>query len=338
MHRRCLTRQHAFTLVELLVVIAIIGILVSLLLPAVQSAREAARRAQCQNHLKQLALAMLNHHGAHQHFPTGGWGWWWHGDADRGFGIEQPGGWGYTILPFVEEQALFDMGAGADNAGKFAANARRSQVPLSLFHCPSRRGVKVYPNTVMSAPLYNADKTRTQARNDYCTSFGSTDATASIRASLDGQPKSMDEALRPGFTWRDFSGHNGIVFVRSTIRIAQVSDGTSHTYLVGEKYLNPDLYETGTDPGDNHDPYISHNNDMGRWTTYVPGQPQSSLSLRRDQPGYTDGSRFGSPHPGACHFAFCDGSVRGIGYDVDPLTHSLLGDRQDGEVVASGSN
>ena len=106
-------RNHlGFALVELLVVITIIGILISLLLPAVQSAREAARRTQCPNNLKQMGLAILNHHQAHDYFPTTGWGANWVGDPDRGFTERQPGGWIYNTLPFIEQQTLRDIGSG----------------------------------------------------------------------------------------------------------------------------------------------------------------------------------------------------------------------------------
>ena len=103
------TRIAAFTLVELLVVIFVIGLLVALLLPAIQSAREAARRVECRNNLKQLGLAAMNHLDRHGHFPAGGWGQNWVGDRDRDFGEDQPGGWAFNLLPFLEESALHDL-------------------------------------------------------------------------------------------------------------------------------------------------------------------------------------------------------------------------------------
>src|SRR5262245_46642638 len=92
-----------FTLIELLVVVAIIGILIALLLPAVQRVREAASRVSCQNNLKQLGLAIHHHHDLYERFPSGGWGWYWVGEPSRPSDHTQPGGWAYNLLPFVEQ-------------------------------------------------------------------------------------------------------------------------------------------------------------------------------------------------------------------------------------------
>ncbi len=137
-----------FTLVELLVVIAIIGILVALLLPAVQAAREAARRNQCKNNLKQLALGCLLHEQTQKFLPSGGWSDFWWADPNRGYGGKQPGGWYYNILAYIEEQALRDLGKGQTygTAAYTAASISLHQTPVSIFICPSRRAVKLYPH------------------------------------------------------------------------------------------------------------------------------------------------------------------------------------------------
>ena len=103
---------RGFTLVELLVVIAIIGILVALLLPAVQAAREAARRAQCKDHVKNIALGCLLHEDTHGFLPSGGWTFFYTADPNRGYGEDQPGSWIYSILTYIEERALRDLGSG----------------------------------------------------------------------------------------------------------------------------------------------------------------------------------------------------------------------------------
>ena len=88
-------------------------IMIGMLLPAVQNAREAARRTQCLNHVRQMSLAWLNHESAHSFYPSSGWGWRWQGDPDLGYGESQPGGWAYDILDYLEEGAIRSLGKGA---------------------------------------------------------------------------------------------------------------------------------------------------------------------------------------------------------------------------------
>jgi prepilin-type N-terminal cleavage/methylation domain-containing protein/prepilin-type processing-associated H-X9-DG protein len=143
-----------FTLVELLVVIAIIGMLVGLLLPAIQSAREAARRTQCVNHLKQMGLAFENHHAAYGYFPSGGWDWdsppTYHQDRPL-VGADQQAGWGFQVLPYAEAQTLWQ-------SGPVAAVG----TALPLFFCPSRRGPQVvlredrYQPPLVGGPIKHA--------------------------------------------------------------------------------------------------------------------------------------------------------------------------------------
>src|SRR5262245_42770934 len=121
MGRASLLLRHGFTLVELLVVIAIIGVLVSLLLPAVQSSREASRRTMCQNNLKQMGLAFHQHHDALQVFPTGGWDWMTPPTYVNGApatGSAQQAGWGFQILPYIEQTAVWNGGSGANDNDK----------------------------------------------------------------------------------------------------------------------------------------------------------------------------------------------------------------------------
>ena len=137
-HRKPDRRQHAFTLVELLVVIAIIGILIGLLLPAVQHARESGRIAQCANNLKQIGVALQHHESEHGTFPTGGWGWGWIGDPDRGTGLAQPGGWIYNILGYLEMQNLHDMGMGIDPAAVSPASPAKISANATAPHHPCK--------------------------------------------------------------------------------------------------------------------------------------------------------------------------------------------------------
>ena len=327
---------RAFTLVELLVVIAIIGILIALLLPAVQSAREAARRMQCSNNLKQDALAALQHESAMGYFPTGGWGYGWVGDPDRGFGATQPGGFFYNILPFLEQQTIHDMGAGETDADrKKDITLQMAQTPLAMFSCPSRRQPAAYPVRSSRNWLVNASKPSDLSqgwfRADYCVNGGSK------QVSWGYGPSSYSAAdVGNGFADAEkLSSINGLSYQRSQVTIAQIRDGTSNTYLLGEKYLRPEDYYSGDDHGDDEPALGADDLDMHCWTCYDPANPNGygTFQPRADKPGYTTNVAFGSPHAGTFNVAFCDGSVRSMSYTVDRLAHKYLGDREDGQVI-----
>lgn len=324
-------KVRGFTLVELLTVVAIIGILVALVLPAVQAARESARQIQCKNHLKQLGLGALAHHDAQGHFPTGGWAWRWTGDPDLGFGREQPSGWLYNVLPYVEQTALHQRGAGESTATKRAAGRERLRTPLATFHCPSRRPAQLYPHTIcvrVSPRCYlNCDNPGSEvARSDYAGNGGDNHVT--ITTERDGR----DMNTYTDSDWQgidDIKDATGVIYRRSAIRMAHIRDGASNTYLLGERYLNPDSYRDGELMGNDQGWDQGFDYDTVRWAhNSVDRIP------KQDRPGVVGVHReFGSAHSGVFHMAFCDGSVHGINYGIDRFTHASLGNRKDGGVL-----
>jgi prepilin-type N-terminal cleavage/methylation domain-containing protein/prepilin-type processing-associated H-X9-DG protein len=322
--------KFAFTLVELLVVITIIGILIAILLPAVQAAREAARRTQCCNNLKQLALAMLQHEAQYKFFPSGGWGYRWTGDPDRGTGKTQPGGWSFPILPYLEQRAVYDLGSDGNselittmqNSGAFL----RDQTPLSALNCPTRRRSIVYPRPG-NRWYYNSDIISRAAAIDYAANGGSSHAV--VAGSFTYGPASIAAAKSFVYPSQDATG---VAFPRSRVSMADISDGTSCTYLAGEKYLSPDNYENGLDPHDDHGMYEGYSPDNMRWCTYKPAD-NIVLSPMQDTPGSVVWGIFGSAHAISFNMAFCDGSVQSINYSIDLKTYSCLGDRRDGQIV-----
>jgi prepilin-type N-terminal cleavage/methylation domain-containing protein/prepilin-type processing-associated H-X9-DG protein len=324
------TQNSGFTLVELLVVLAIVGTLIALLLPAVAAAREAARRATCTSNLKELALASLQHHDAIGSMPYGGWGHAWTGLGTQGQGRRQPGGWAFAILPHIEQQTLFGMDEGKSPVDAEVARSLRLEVSLPVFTCPTRRPSIAWPTSdvFLAAPTIPQPHLRTPrmcgtvervARGDYAINSGTLHIT-----SLPG-PISLEEGLSPEFDWPSTKTYDGISHIRAGIQGRKIADGLSHTYLIGEKYLDADHYFDGLAAGDNETLYSGYCSDLHRFG-------RVDLIPERDSPAGLvplGDWRFGSAHANALNIAMCDGAVRVLSYDVDPIIHSQAATRVD---------
>jgi prepilin-type N-terminal cleavage/methylation domain-containing protein/prepilin-type processing-associated H-X9-DG protein len=226
-HRRVACQVAAFTLIELLVVIAIIGVLIGLTIPAVQYAREAARRGACGNNLKQLALAVKLHTDAQGHYPTGGWGAEWVGDPDGGFGKKQPGGWAYNILPYIEAENVRNIGAGQAAGPKRETLRTMLETPLPVLYCSSRRRPKTYPFAGES--LKNATAPLLVAKLDYAIS----DEISSLKSAI-------------------------------LISEIQLGRGLSNSVLLAEKAVDGKHYTDGQAEGDKRTAYQGDCEDIRR--------------------------------------------------------------------------
>lgn len=169
-----LSLLRGFTLIELLVVIAIIGILIAILLPAIQTAREAGRRLECSNHIKQLALAMHGYIDSQKHFPSGGYGTPYSAHPDRGMGDSQTGSFFYVLLPYMEDKQAFTIGKGAGFSNDtdpilLDGNKTRNSIPQGIYICPTRRAARNYP--VVRTPLLCSAMTE-GCRTDYAANAG----------------------------------------------------------------------------------------------------------------------------------------------------------------------
>jgi prepilin-type N-terminal cleavage/methylation domain-containing protein len=339
--------SRAFTLVELLVVITIIGILVALLMPAVQSAREAARQGQCKNNLRQIGLACTQHVAKQGHFPSSGWGYLWTGDPDMGFGSHQPGGWIYNILPYLEQGVIHDIGAGLPitspytSSPKYKALAQQESAVIAGLICPSRRKAIGYPAVEAGT---NSAQPATYNKTDYAANAGSN------QLSWCAGPATTCLTSYPNCSWCNSSmpstsSFTGVSGERSEVKAAQIFDGLSNTIFAGEKYLCPDCYYTGSDGSDNDTALEGFDWDVNRWVTYVDPSSgnvtnASSFAPMQDTPGFNCGSgqgeyRFGSAHLEGFHVVMCDGSVHLLSYLVDLHVYSYLGSRNDHQAFTS---
>jgi prepilin-type N-terminal cleavage/methylation domain-containing protein/prepilin-type processing-associated H-X9-DG protein len=355
--RRGRAAANAFTLVELLVVIAIIGVLVALLLPAIQSARETARRAQCSNHLKQIGLAALNFESTHKGLPSGGWGYQWMGDPDRA-GKSQPGGWLFSILPHLEQTGVYVIGKGLPPAQKKIALVKQKTTPIAGYLCPSRRPVRTYygPQTDINADSAPGDLV---CKTDYAANGGN--YSPDEATDFDGPGAGTEPPL--GFTvgpplscldtypkcnWDDFTDANvknymnGAVVPRFPVELKRITDGTSHTVFAAEKYMHPDYYDDGFNNqthnscSDSAAAFQGYDWDVIRWGNSLTNL-KKDYTPRPDTWGTNAENcvvRFGGPHNGVFNGVYCDGSVRAISFDVDPLEWELACVRNDDGAIS----
>ena len=330
----CKSRNAAFTLVELLVVIAIIGILIGMLLPAVQSVREAARRTACMNNLKQIGLGCLNFESAYQRFPSNGMesNAFFLGNQEPPGSIEN-GGWAYQILPFIEQENVRTLRQTEGWSTVFLANV------ISAYHCPSR-GVR-------QLLLASTD---TVPAGDYAGFLSDPDSKTNRPSGISYPGFGYDnyKAGEENYTWtgiiskaahwQDPSDKTINPFKKfGSVRFAGISDGSSNTLLIAEKsiwsknYLASDKYKGGARYWDERAYYYPSWATMRGWNKGLLSDGDDRFLILGD--GNEDETSFGSAHPGTISAVFGDGSTHSINTDIERTTFDRFGMRADGNVV-----
>src|SRR5262249_22897268 len=313
--------RRGFTLVELLVSIAIIGVLLALLLPAVQKVREAANRMACANNLKQIALATHNFHDTHQKFPTGA-------RLPVDVGGRPTGGTNLFVelLPYFEQDNLYKKWDYNDNRNnvKRGRNATQAQV-IKLLLCPS----DPLPEPVVEVTSANSVNPPWSWGFYGMSSYG---GSAGKRSVPMGSPPAFPGISRDGIFWID-----------SRVRFEDITDGTTNTFLFGERYhrdpefdrlqpvLLPGILPIGTLGSWD---YVEYQWTMANVVLHTAAPINYRMPTGGDSQALNDRvCAFGSGHPGGANFAFADGSVRFLS-DRTPLpTLQALSTRADGEVV-----
>ena len=349
-------RLHSFTLVELLVVIAIIGILIALLLPAIQSAREAARRTECANNLKQLGLACLNFHDARGRFPRGGENGWtrnqdntytrWYSDAHPYPAVtawgNNVGTWVVDILPYIEDGAFYDQIPPAEevyNRMNVWFNTLEEGIPaIPSLRCPSDgfEPFEAYSNYTASVGPYCHHNGQfcsggeVYKCSDLITDYGD------VRASIDHEnPRNTEDPNSDAPLWGMFSR---VGF--ATVRIKDVLDGTSKTWLLGEKRVNSEghtlwgFFNRGR--WANHDGGVCQGNARIpiNYPTILPDSiTEAFISCKTDPQfspnNFNTSEGFNSNHPGGVNMVLADGAVVFVSETIDLKTRILWSSKND---------
>ena len=317
-------KRTGFTLVDLLFIILILLVVAAFFPPGLQQAREAARQMQCGNNLKNQALAALNHEATFKTYPSGGWNVNYVGDPDRGFGPKQPGTWTFLLLPFLEQNALFQVGAtGKADACERKKNSEVLETSLGCFICPSRHEFKALPLGVTD--YLNSNFTGSfGAKSDYAANYGTTVMKIGNSASYETPVEEIHSPEEP----------TGVIFDASAVALDEIRDGICNTYLIGEKFVfKGQAAHAG--PGDKASMYAgiagddsnSNFRSAGLLETKEWFLPTRDALQTETDPGAWRG--FGGPHAGVFKIVMCDGATQAISYQIDGQVHAYLANRHD---------
>ena len=339
---------RGFTLVELLVVIAIIGILIGMLLPAVQQVREAARRSQCQNQLKQLALGMLNYESSQSRFPSGMLSRTVDEDGSASSAADKLSengfGWATQILPQLEQSAVFDQCSEASNglktpSGVLGTGANAIDVfseVMPIFICPSCPMDDRVPVRI-SMPLGSVNPDRLGGKSNYVGVYGpkGLDAQSDVNnvANLSQVSNNVGATNTP--EQKLAIEYPGILFLNSKTGFGDIVDGSSNTFLLGERDGAP----LGADASN-----VERTRAAGLWCgSHQANWINECLGSTSAEPDWTLNSAsagffqqfvpFSSSHAGGANFARADGSVTFVSDEVAGETYEFMGTKADGEVA-----
>jgi len=310
-------RPRGFTLVELLVVIAIIGILIALLLPAVQAAREAARRAQCNNNLKQIGLALANYHDAMRSYPPGRMGCdgWTADVCANNPGWRRPGTSGFVmILPFIELQQLYDQFKPFDKGAVYpAAPGDTSDGTTEGWRTTAvDQAIRTRPQVYVCPSDLSEEKYGDAATASYALCMGSNGPSY--------KPSGIDQVGVKHY-------NTGVFMYRTVYRVRDITDGTSSTFFVGE------TVKAHTVESLNRWTVASRHLDSLR-NTDNPLNTKPGTGAVLDLYGYKCNGAFGSEHPSGGNFAFGDGHVSFINEDISLIVYRALSTRDGGETIS----